>query len=105
MIKLIKPDGAVEYILNSGRETTLDLLYHLLDCDTIEVPGGGFRTADGDAVQFVVDEEGKLRGKPVNGRATEAYDKALAEDPRGLVPGRDTLVGNVVILTWPNLLT
>jgi hypothetical protein len=105
MIMLIRPDGTKRIIGDVAGEPTLEQLHEWLECDTIEVPGGGFRLMSSDEVQFVVDEEGKLTGKPVNAKATKAYDEVLAEDPRGLIPGRDELVGNVLILTAPNLLT
>jgi hypothetical protein len=105
MIMLIKPDGTKRIIGDVTGEPTLPQLYEWLECDTIEVPGGGFRTMGGEEVQFVVDETGKLTGKPVNAKATRAYDEVLTEDPRGLIPGRDELVGNVIILTEPHLLT
>lgn len=105
MIMLIKPDGTKRIISDVAGEPTLKQLYEWLECDTIEVPGGGFRTMGGDEVQFVLDEEGKLRDKPINVKATKAYDEVLAEDPRGLIPGHDVLVGNIIILTEPHLLT
>jgi hypothetical protein len=104
MIMLIKPDGTKRTIGDVAGSPTLAQLYEWLECDTIEVPGGGFRTMGGEEVQFVLDEEGKLKGKPVNAKATRQYDDVLMADPRGLVPGRDELVGNVIILTEPHLL-
>jgi hypothetical protein len=104
MIMLIKPDGTKQQVAHFQGPPSLNLLRDLLECDTIEVPGGGFRTIGGEEVQFVVDETGKLTGKPVNAKATRAYDEVLADDPRGLIPGRDELVGNVIILTEPHLL-
>jgi hypothetical protein len=105
MIMLIRPDGTKQQVAHFQGSPSLNLLRDLLECEMIEVPGGGFRTIGGEEVQFVVDEEGKLRDKPVNPRATKAYDEVLAEDPRGLIPGRDVLVGNVIILTGEHLLT
>jgi hypothetical protein len=105
MILLIKPDGTKQQVAHFAGPPTLKLLYDLLECTTIEVPGGGFTTPGGEEVQFVVDEEGKLTGKPFNAKATKAYDETLAGDPRGLIPGRDHLVGNVIILTEPHLMT
>lgn len=103
MIKLIRPNGT-EVLIEFPGPPTLRLLYEWLECGTIEVPGGGFNV-NGEIQQFVLDEEGKLRGKPVNVMASELYDDALYVDPRGLRVGRDVLVGNVIILTEPNLLT
>lgn len=105
MIMIIKPDGAKRIIGDFAGPPTLEQLYAWLECDMIEVPGGGFRMTGGEEVQFVLDEEGKLKGKPVNVKATKVYNEVLAEDPRGLIPGRDVLVGNVIILTEPHLLT
>jgi hypothetical protein len=105
MIMLIRPDGTKQTIGDVPGEPTLQQLYAWLECDMIEVPGGGFRLMSGDEVQFVVDEEGKLKGKPFNNRATELYEATLMEDPRSLVHAIDVLVGNVIILTDPHLLT
>lgn len=104
MIKIIKPGNEEILIQDVPGAPSLQQLYEWLDCDTIEVPGGGFNVA-GQIQQFVLDEEGKLRGKKINALASDLYDDALAMDPRGLRVGRDVLVGNVVILTEPNLLT
>jgi hypothetical protein len=103
MIKLLKPDGA-EILIEFPGSPPLKLLYEWLNCGTIEVPGGGFNV-NGEIQQFVLDEDGKLRGKPINVMASELYDDALYADPRGLRVGRDVLVGNVIILTEPNLLS
>lgn len=104
MIKLITPDGTERLIEDVPGSPSLRQMHAWLECDLIEVPANGFTVA-GQEQQFIVDEEGKLKGKPFNRLATELYDDALAADPRGLMPGRDVLVGTVLILTEPNLLT
>lgn len=103
MIKLLSPDGAALVIENPG-PPSLAQLYEWLECDTIEVPGGFGFEVNGQIQQFVMDEEGKLRGKKINVMASELYDDALYADPRRLAVGRDVLVGNVIILTEPHLL-
>jgi hypothetical protein len=103
MILWIETSGAVEVIDNVEGEPTLQQLYKWVGCDMIEVPGSGF-TVNGEEIQFVVDEEGKINDKPVNVAATTLYNSVLLADPRGLLAGRDTLNGDVVVLTGKHLL-
>jgi len=102
MIQIIKPDNEVGLITTVNGEPTLEELYQWIGCDTIEVPGGEGFMVEGELMQFVMDEEGKLKGKPYNITATQRYNEALKAN--GLVTGRDYLAGTVVILTGPNLL-
>lgn len=101
MIFYIEPNGLLEVIDNVKGEPTLKQLYSWINCDTVEVPGGGL-TVEGEEIQFVVDEEGKLAEKPVNLIATTLYNSVLLAN--GRVTGRDTLNGTVVVLTGRNLL-
>jgi hypothetical protein len=104
MIRIIYADGTIKQVDGVPGEPELGQLYEWMDCDMIEVPGNGLMV-DGEAVQFIVDEEGKILGKAENKVATAEYDAALRKDPRGLKSGWDTLVGTVVILTGEHLLT
>lgn len=103
MILWISEKGAVEVIDNVKGEPTLAQLYDWLDCEVIEVPGNGF-IVEGEAIQFVVDEEGKINDRPINAVATTLYNSVLMADPRGLQAGIDTLNGDVVVLTGQHLL-
>ena len=104
MILLIDENGTVEVIDNVEGEPTLRQLYRWIDADMIEVPRDGFQV-NGEEIQFIVDEEGKIKRKGINRSATTLYDSVLRSDPRGLQPGMDTLVGKVVVLTGKHLLT
>lgn len=103
MILWISDKGVVEVIDNVEGEPTLKQLYDWVDCQMVEVPGNGFKV-NGEEIQFVVDEEGKIFDKPVNVAATALYNSVLLADPRGLLAGRDTLNGDVVVLTGKHLL-
>lgn len=103
MILWIGTNGAVEVIDNVKGEPTLQQLYDWIGCEMIEIPGNGFKV-EGEEIQFVVDEEGKINERPINRAATTLYDSVLMADPRGLQAGRDTLVGEVVVLTGKHLL-
>ena len=103
MILWISTNGAVEVIDNVEGEPTLKQLYDWIGTDMIEVPGNGFKV-NGEDIHFVVDEEGKIKERPVNRAATTLYDSVLMADPRGLQAGRDTLNGDVVVLTGKHLL-
>jgi hypothetical protein len=103
VILWIGTNGAVEVIDNVKDEPTLKQLYHWIGCDMIEVPGNGFKV-EGEDIHFIVDEEGKIKDKPINRAATIFYNSVLMADPRGLQAGRDTLHGDVVVLTGKHLL-
>src|SRR4051812_791163 len=69
----------------------LDQLYKLVDCGTIEIiPAGPGKIA-------VIDENGKLTGKPLNFKATHVVVKGLRELGRTLAPGDPGIVGNALI--------
>ena len=103
MILWIDENGAVQVIDNVEGEPTLKQLYLWISTDIVEVPGNGFKV-NGEEIQFVVDEEGKIKDKPVNHAATVLYNSVLLADPRGLQAGIDTLNGDVVVLTGKHLL-
>jgi hypothetical protein len=103
MILLITESGVSSMIGGIEGEPALRDLYALIMTDMIEVPGNGF-TVNGEEIQFVVDEEGKIKERGVNAVATSIYDSVLTQDPRGLIAGRDTLNGPVVVLTGKHLL-
>lgn len=52
----------------------------------------GFHTYEGNACVVYCDEEGKLKDKPVNATASQAWEDAL-----GMFIG-DVLVGDIVVL-------
>lgn len=105
MIKLITPESAVRIIDDVTGQPSLEQLRDWISCEYVEVPGGvGFQVGQ-ELQQFVMDENGKLLGKPINWVATALYDHALSMDPRGFEPRGDVLVGNIVILTGEHLLT
>ena len=103
MILWIGINGAVEVIDNVKGEPTIKQLYDWVTTDVVEIPGNGFKV-NGEDIQFIVDEEGKIKDKPVNWFATTLYNSVLMADPRGLQAGRDTLNGDVVVLTGKHLL-
>lgn len=103
MILWISDKGAVEVIDDVEGEPTIKQLYDWIGCEMIEVPGSGFKV-NGEEIQFVVDEEGKINDSPINRTATTLYNSVLMADPRGLQAGRDTLNGDVVVLTGKHLL-
>lgn len=103
MIFKISENGAVQAIDNVEGEPTVSQLYTWIDTDIVEVPGNGFKV-NGEEIQFVVDEEGKIKDRPINWTATTLYNSVLLADPRGLQTGRDTLNGDVVVLTGKHLL-
>lgn len=75
---------------DTGIEPTLQGLYDLLECRTVEL----LRLPDGDVW---IDEEGKLKGLPFNVLATFLFG-------RWLLPG-DVLVGPVLLIRrgqYPN---
>lgn len=103
MILWIGDKGHVEIIDKVEGEPTLKQLYLWIDTNIVELPGNGF-IVNGEEIQFVVDEEGKIKSRPINKTATTLYNSVLLADPRGLQAGRDTLNGDVVVLTGKHLL-
>jgi hypothetical protein len=69
MATLITHDGLERTVIPSNlkRGFTLEEMYFLLECDTIEV----VTLADGRLM--VIDENGKLLKRPVNNKATELF--------------------------------
>src|SRR4051812_46852461 len=60
MILLITESGMSSMIGGIEGEPSLRDLYALIMTDMIEVPGSGF-TVNGEEIQFIVDEEGKIK--------------------------------------------
>lgn len=81
---LIKATGESSSITpKNGTDFTLKELYKLIGCDTIEVV---YPLYDSDLI-FIIDEEGKLKGKDINYAATIMWGSA----------GYDALVGDVIV--------
>lgn len=85
MALLLKPDGTQREVQPAGRSFTLEELYALIGCDTVEV----IYLPDGRPL--VMDEDGKYRKLPVNEEATRLGRIA------GIVPW-DVIVGTVLVL-------
>ena len=81
----------------NDKQPSLEDCYEMLECKMIEV-----LTLDGGKTQIVIDEEGKLKGKPINWKATAEWYKHLDDYA---VLNFDVLVGGVLILTGDARLT
>lgn len=70
MATLYKENGEVVKDIQpkNGRRFTLEELYELLHCETVERV-----FIKGTKVIMIVDEEGKLRRRPANMKATEVF--------------------------------
>jgi hypothetical protein len=87
MAEVIKVDGTrVAVTPKNGTDFTFQEVYPLIGTDIIEVA----EATDGRII--LLDEEGKLKGKPINKAATELYKYAM-------VDGRpwDVIVGDVLV--------
>lgn len=72
MAKLIMPTGEVlDSIPANGQAFTLQELYALLDCQTIEI----IRPAV-ENLLMVIDEDGKMKNLPWNATATSIFREA-----------------------------
>lgn len=70
MALLIKDNGTEMFVApRNGTDFQLEELYEMLECQSIEVV---FRTLLPGTI-MVIDEEGKLKGRPVNAFATILY--------------------------------
>jgi len=74
MAKLIKVDGTIEEVLpDNGRSFSLGELYRHTGSELVEIlPLGG--------VCLVVDEEGMLKGRRLNGFCTNALGHPIVGD-------------------------
>jgi hypothetical protein len=88
---IIRADGGATVIQPVTKPPGLDVLQRIVG-GYIEQIGGFTSYAGFPAVAFA-DEEGKLKGKPFNALATEAWKIAKGSDPG------DELVGDVAVLT------
>ena len=87
-IVVIKPNGA--YILYKC-EPNLKNLQHLVGGYIEVIPG--FTKFNGFPSIVLGDEEGKLKNKPINTRATIEWTKAVGH------AHRDMLVGDIIVLS------
>lgn len=91
MALLIYPDGKlVKVDPENGKTFELDELYNLLDCEMIQI----IEPPSKKGAILVIDEEGKLKGKPLNGLATEMWQQHCEE---GSGRSFDTVVGTVLL--------
>lgn len=81
---LIRENGFIENIAIENPILTLKEIYLLLDCQTFEIA-----LAFNDEWFMLVDEEGKLKNRPVNPRASMIY-RNVAKVP-------DIIAGPVII--------
>jgi hypothetical protein len=96
--KLIKPNNdVVEVSPRDGEHFTLDELRELLDCEMVEVITPPSKT--GFPV-MVIDEEGKLNGKPLNEVATAAWQDAAQP---GSMRMEDPIVGNALLCHYSQI--
>jgi hypothetical protein len=86
MAKIIRVDGSEEDLKVTNKRTGLDLKTMQTAVggyiEMVYLPGGRL---------FVCDEEGKLKGKPVNVRATKMWGEIIG------TATLDTLVGDVIL--------
>jgi hypothetical protein len=89
---LIKPDGTIHEELTTEK-TTLEKAQELVGGYVEKVPH--FTTYKGERCIVLADEDGKVKGLPVNGHATKAWMESI-----GVVNGAGLLlVSNVLVLT------
>lgn len=88
MAILYKQNGEVikDIEPKNGKRFTLEELYKLLDCDTVERV-----FIDGTKVIMIVDENGKLKQRPVNEPGTMIYHRRERMNPWDWIAG-DALV-------------
>lgn len=84
---IIKADGSIECREMSEKSVDLKVLQSIVDGYIEVVRPAPFGSSAFDRVRMVVDEEGKLKDKPINVLASALYN------------GYDPIVGDVV-LTW-----
>lgn len=97
-----KKEPSIVFVLHpNGERDTLEVKELKLE-HAQELVGGWvkpvplFNKFEGEPCVVLCDEEGKLKQKPANTRATIEWKKCL---PSG--PMRDMLVGSVVVITGP----
>lgn len=87
MARLIKADGTESEVHPQGKKWTLAEMQGLV--------GGYIEYMPGIKIRMVMDEEGKLKNKPINQVATTIVQMALLGKPLRYVP---VIVGDVVII-------
>ena len=88
MNEIIRVNGAREEFLPAdGRHYTLEEMYKATGCDMVQI------VATKDGRLMVLDEEGKLKGRPVNQVATGLY----------LYGNQDPIVGDVLVCEERNI--
>jgi hypothetical protein len=71
---LLKTNGEEETITpENGTDFKIEELYTLLSCKMIEVVYSQCSATRRRGMILIIDEEGKLCGKPINDQATEIY--------------------------------
>lgn len=88
MAELIRVDGTRTEVHPAKRKFTLEEMYKLIDCTTVEmltVPGRPFR-------RMWIDEDGRSSRKPHNAAAS-----ALLAKLHGHTLGADDIVGDVLV--------
>jgi len=88
MATLVRTDGTTAEVRPAGKKFTLQEMYRLIGCTTVEmltVPGRPFQ-------RLWMDEEGRLTHKPHNAHAT-----ALLVKLHGRTLGADDIVGDVLV--------
>lgn len=88
MAKLIKSDGTEEIVYPRGKKWTLLELQTAVGGYIEIMPGIG-------KLRLIMDEEGLLKMKPLNVKATDIVEEALAGKQLWYHP---TIVGDVLIL-------
>ena len=87
MATLLKPDGTIIENVTpaNGKDFQLQELYDLVECEMIEIVRRIGRHSSRSVI--VIDEEGKLTGKPLNQNATNVAK----------IDHRDCIVGNALV--------
>jgi len=107
MIKIITPDNSVATIEGNTEKATLKQLKEWIECEWIEIVRVLY---EGHPEQLIVDEDGRLNGKPINPVATEIYlegvHRSALNTNKHIFIGSDVnIVGTAVLLTHENKLT
>lgn len=100
MASLITTTGEITQIFPADRESGFDLeeLYKLLSCHTVEM----VELQHGQEPPYVamlLDENGKLEGKPTNMEATRIRARTFGLTPQSLIDTGDHIVGDAILVT------
>ena len=66
-----------EIVYDAPARPTLDQLYKLIGCDTVEMHKGRDKSVSNRPFEMWMDESSKLKGRPQNIRATNAWFRWL----------------------------